>query len=89
MLMVTGSLLIRRGMSSDMYFSTLRFIPFSDIPFLSATMPMMVAMQLASAVATRSVGENVSPLPLLSSGASVESVLPEGECVAVQRSSPS
>ena len=56
--------------------------------FLSETRPMMVAMQFPSAVATRSVGENVSPLPLLSNGASVSSVLPDGVCVAVQRSSP-
>ena len=34
-------------------------------------MPMMVMAQLASAVAQRSVGEKPSPLPLLSTGASV------------------
>jgi hypothetical protein len=33
---------------------------------------MVVLMHVARAVATRSVGEKVSPLPLLSLGASVE-----------------
>jgi hypothetical protein len=32
---------------------------------------MVVLMQVPSAVATKSVGENASPLPLLSAGASV------------------
>ena len=39
---------------------------------------MIVLMQPASAAPTRSVGEKDSPLPLLSTGASVESVAPEG-----------
>lgn len=78
MWMVRGSLLILRGMSSDMCFSTFKVRPSKEIPFLSATIPMIVAIQFANAVATRSVGENVSPLPLLSTGASVESVLPDG-----------
>lgn len=76
--MVIGSLLILRGISSDMCFSTLKVSPSNEIPLLSATIPMMVAMQLASAVATKSVGEKDSPLPLLSTGASVEILLPDG-----------
>ena len=39
---------------------------------------LVIMAQLASAVAQRSVGEKPSPLPLLSTGASVESVAPEG-----------
>ena len=39
---------------------------------------MTVAMHTPSPVATRSVGENDSPRPLLSTGASVSSVVPEG-----------
>ncbi len=35
-------------------------------------------MQVPSAVASKSVGEKLAPLPLLSIGASVKSVLPEG-----------
>lgn len=86
--MVTGSLLMRRGMSSDMCLSTLRVRPSSEMPFLSATIPIIVAMQLPNAVATRSVGENFSPFPWLSIGASVEIVLLDGVWVASQRSSP-
>lgn len=88
MLIVTGSLLILRGRSSDMCFSTFRVSPSKEIPFLSATIPIMVAIQFPSAVATKSVGENVSPLPLLSTGASVDRALPDGSCVASQRNSP-
>jgi len=45
---------------------------------------MVVLMQVPSAVATRSVGENASPLPLLSIGASVASFACEGPWVASQ-----
>lgn len=88
MWMVTGRRAILRGVSSDMCFSTFKVMPFSEISFLSATIPMIVAIQLPNAVATRSVGENVSPFPLLSMGASVESVESDGSCVELQRSSP-
>src|SRR5699024_10964087 len=40
-------------------------------PLFSAFIPMMVIIHEPSAVATRSVGEKLSPLPLLSIGASV------------------
>src|ERR1700677_2224489 len=49
---------------------------------------MVVAMQVPSAVATRSVGENDSPFPMLSTGASVSSCLPEGPWEAVQCNPP-
>jgi hypothetical protein len=49
---------------------------------------MVVVMHVASAVATRSVGENASPLPLLSVGASVEIFDWDGPCVASQCKSP-
>ncbi|SUZ60690.1 uncharacterized protein METZ01_LOCUS13544 [marine metagenome] len=42
----------------------------------------MVIMQDPNAVATRSVGENASPLPLLSTGASVMIFSPEAMCSA-------
>ena len=38
-------------------------VPVMSRLWLRATMPMMVIMQLASAVATRSVGEKLSPSP--------------------------
>ncbi len=43
---------------------------------------------VASDVAVRSVGENDSPLPWLSTGASVCSTVPDGPCVALTRRSP-
>src|SRR5215470_15981748 len=45
---------------------------------------MVVLMQVPSAVATRSVGENASPFPLLSAGASVASFDFDGPCIASQ-----
>jgi hypothetical protein len=50
--------------------------------------PMVVLMHVPRAVATRSVGENACPLPLLSVGASVESLDSDGPCVASQCKSP-
>ena len=63
--------MIRRGASFDISFCTDTVIPQRSIPSSSALIPMVVLMQVPSAVATRSVGENASPLPLLSAGASV------------------
>ncbi len=51
-------------------------------------MPIMVSIQEASAVATISVGEKASPFPLLSTGASVISWLPDLICFASVRSWP-
>lgn len=45
-------------------------------------------MQDASDVAARSVGEKASPLPWLSSGASLMISLPEARCLAVVLNSP-
>src|ERR1700690_413394 len=45
-------------------------------------------MQVANPVATRSVGENAAPRPLLSLGASVDSPSPEGPWTAEQCRSP-
>ena len=70
--------LIRRGWSSDMNLRALTLMPVTSISFRLATMPMTVAMQDAKAVASKSVGEKASPRPLLSSGASVAMMLPEG-----------
>src|SRR5207244_13475902 len=80
--------MIRRGASFDISFCTETFMPFRLTPSSSAFIPMVVLMQVPSAVATRSVGENASPLPLLSVGASVESIDSDGPCVASQCRSP-
>ena len=52
-------------------------------------MPITVSMQVPSAVASRSVGEKLSPFPSLSFGASVSSTAPDGTCRALVCSSPS
>lgn len=54
-----------------------------------AAIPIMVHMQEANAVATRSVGENRSPLPWLSTGASVSITVPDWRWVATVLNSPS
>jgi len=80
---------MRRTGSVTMLLTTVRRMPPRSTSWRAATMPRMVAMHVPSAVATRSVGEKDSPLPWLSRGASVCRVVPEGVCVARQRSSPS
>src|SRR6478735_12476774 len=60
----------RRG-SAFIFFSTSAFMPSRSKPIVRALMPITVSMQVASDVASRSVGEKRSPLPLLSVGASV------------------
>src|SRR5437667_1182658 len=79
-----GSATIRRGASFDISFWTETLIPRRSTASSCALIPMVVLMQVASAVATRSVGENASPLPLLSVGASVEIFDCDGPCVASQ-----
>ena len=49
---------IRLG-SADITFSTSAVVPSMSIPSRRATIPMIVIMQDAKAVATKSVGENV------------------------------
>src|SRR6516225_8647574 len=75
---------MRRGASLDISFCTETFIPRRSTPSDSALIPIVVLMQVPSAVATRSVGENASPFPLLSVGASVASFDFDGPCVASQ-----
>src|SRR6267143_5328300 len=79
---------MRRGASFDISFFTSTVIPFRFTPSSSAFSPMVVLMQVPSAVATRSVGENASPFPLLSVGASVASLACDGPWVASQWRSP-
>src|SRR5437762_6747303 len=79
-----GSATIRRGASFDISFCTDTVMPRKSTPRSSALIPIVVLMQVASAVATRSVGENAAPLPLLSVGASVEIFDSDGPCVASQ-----
>ena len=79
----------RRGGAEVISFVVSTFIPSRSMACRSATMPMIVIMHAPSAVATRSVGEKLSPLPWLSTGASVTSVVPDGPWVARQRRPPS
>src|ERR1700730_12631564 len=83
-----GNPTIRRGASFDISFCTDTVMPRRSTPSSSALKPIVVLMQVPSAVATRSVGENASPLPLLSVGASVAIVDCDGPCVASQCRSP-
>ncbi len=69
---------IRRGVSALISFVVSIVIPSKVMECLLAAIPIIVAIQVANAVATRSVGEKDSPFPSLSSGASVASLLPEG-----------
>ena len=80
---------IRRGVSVLISLPMVTVVPFRSIPWRSAAIPMTVIMQFATAVATRSVGEKLSPLPWLSTGASVMRVTPEGPWVELQRRPPS
>src|SRR6187401_1824033 len=79
---------MRRGGSFDISFCTDTVMPRRSTPRSSALIPMVVLMHVARAVATRSVGEKASPLPLLSLGASVAIFACEGPCVASQCNSP-
>ena len=69
---------ILRGVLPLISFVVSIVIPSSLTEWRLAAIPMIVAIQVAKAVATRSVGEKDSPFPSLSSGASVASLLPEG-----------
>src|SRR5213595_4049808 len=83
-----GKPTIQRGVSFDISFCTDTLIPRRSTPSSCALIPIVVVMQVARAVATRSVGENASPLPLLSVGASVEILDRDGPWVALQCRSP-
>ena len=80
---------ILRGVSALISLVVSIFMPSRLIECLLAAIPMIVAIQVANAVVTRSVGEKDSPFPSLSTGASVDSLAPEGPWVAEQRSWPS
>ena len=54
-----------------------------------ALIAMVVAIQVARAVHTKSVGENRSPFPRLSEGASVSTIDPLCKCWAMHLKSPS
>ena len=69
---------ILRGESALISFVVSIVIPSSPIECLLAAIPIIVAIQAARAVATKSVGEKDSPFPSLSTGASVPSWAPEG-----------
>src|ERR1700747_3630005 len=79
---------MRRGGALDISFCTEMVIPRKSTPSSCALIPMVVLMHVPRAVATRSVGENASPLPLLSVGASVAIFDCDGPCVASQCSPP-
>ncbi len=89
MVIVDLSAAILLGVSLLISFVVSMVIPSSLTEWRLAEIPMIVAIQVAKAVATRSVGEKDSPFPSLSTGASVESVAPDGPWVAEQRSCPS
>jgi hypothetical protein len=71
-----------------MIFSTSIFIPVRSKPIVLAFMLITVIMQVANEVAIRSVGENLSPLPLLSTGASVSKLFVLRKWVQVLLNSP-
>ena len=73
----TGIAPIRRG-SFAMCFSIRKVNSSAAMPSRSATIAMVVTMHEPSAAATRSVGENELPSPLLSTGAAVRRVVPDG-----------
>ena len=69
---------IRRGVSALISLVVSIFMLSRLIECLLAAIPIIVPIQVANAVATRSVGEKDSPFPSLSTGASVSSLAPEG-----------
>src|SRR3977135_3726222 len=83
-----GSPMMRRGASFDISLLTFTVIPFTSSPCSWAAIARIVLMQVPSAVATRSVGEKDSPLPLLSVGASVAILACDGPWTASQCRSP-
>ena len=72
------SAIILRGVSALISFVVSIVIPSRVMECLLAAIPIIVAIQAARAVATKSVGEKDSPFPSLSTGASVSSLAPEG-----------
>ena len=87
-LTTTSSFATLRGFAA-IVFSTLPDIPETSIDLDSALIATIVMMHVSIDVASKSVGENDSPFPLLSTGASVIRVFPDGPCVAEHRRFPS
>lgn len=77
---MSGRRAIRRGFSA-ISLLTLALMPFSSIPSFSALIAITVMAHAASPEATRSVGEKLSPRPLLSFGASVSRTERDGPWV--------
>ena len=77
-MIVDLSATILRGVSVLISFVISIVIPSSLTEWRLAAIPMIVAIQVAKAVATKSVGEKDSPFPSLSTGASVSRLAPEG-----------
>ena len=84
----TSSRAIFRGGSVAMTFSTRAVHPLRSQLWRSATIPIIVMMQVLNAVAIRSVGEKRSPFPSLSVGASVSRTDPDRAWIDAQRSFP-
>ena len=80
---------ILRGVSVLISFVASIVIPSKAMECLLPAIPIIVAIHVASAVATKSVGEKDSPFPSLSTGASVPSFAPEGPWTAEQCNCPS
>src|SRR5258706_13238145 len=85
---VTGRRPMRRIGVVTISLVTLAVAPVMSRLLRWATIPLGVRMQVASAVATKSVGEKASPLPMLSFGASGVRVPPLGPWGAVGGSGP-
>jgi len=71
----------RRGLGA-ITLVTSHLVPSILILCVRAAIAMVVNMQLANDSANKSVGENASPLPWLSVGASVNILVPDCKCVA-------
>jgi hypothetical protein len=71
-----------------MYFVTSASIPSKGISCVLDAIPINVSMQADIAAHTESVGENASPFPWLSIGASVMRIEPEARCVCSVRKFP-
>jgi len=78
-----SSPILRKGVETISLTTFIR-VPFKLKSLFFAYSPRVVAMQVPSAVATKSVGEKNSPFPPLSTGASVLRTLPEDVCFTVQ-----
>ncbi len=77
-MIVDLSATILRGVSALISFVVSIVISSKVMECLLAAIPIIVAIQVAKAVASKSVGEKDSPFPSLSTGASVPSLAPEG-----------